>query len=128
MNRVLGVARIDFVREAWRAKLFRKAGLTSAGDIRDWKALFGCSPTICQRIWGTLILQGLKLQKAEPVHLLRLLFFLKTYGTETVCSAFLNCDEKTFRSHLWPLLEAVSNMRVVSKTDSVEPEVELITI
>jgi hypothetical protein len=110
MNRVIGVARVEFVREAWRAKLFRKDRLTSAGDVRDWKALFGCTPTICQRVWGALILQLLKPPKAVSVHLLWLLYFLKTYGTETVCSSFLNCDEKTFRT---PLLQAISSLRVV---------------
>jgi hypothetical protein len=115
MNRVIGTAEIDFVQEAFRASLFRKNLLQSAGDVREWKALFGCSPLICQTIWGSLLQQGLKPLKAQPIHLLRLLHFLKSYGTETVCSSFLNCDEKTFRNHMWPLLQAISDLRVVSQ-------------
>jgi hypothetical protein len=115
MNRVIGTAEINFVQEAFQASLFRKNGLQSAGDIRDWKALFGCSPLICQTIWGTLLQQGLKPLKVQPAHLLWLLHFLKSYGMETVCSSFLKCDEKTFRTHMWPLLQAISDLRVGSR-------------
>jgi hypothetical protein len=74
------MARMDFIQEAFWASLLWKHKLRLAGDVQNWKALFSCSPLICQMIWGTLVEQCLKPPKAQTVHLLRILHILKLFG------------------------------------------------
>jgi hypothetical protein len=87
---------LNFMWEAWKAKLYSRIQLRTLTDIHDWKALFGCSPLICDTIWGTLEKQALLPPMTEPVHLLWVLLFLKTYGTETVCGSFVGTMAKTY--------------------------------
>jgi hypothetical protein len=114
-ERAIATAGVNFVWEAFKVEIFTRFELRSAQDVRDWKALFGCSPLICDMIWGTLEKQELVPPKKEPVHLLWALHFLKTYGTEAVCACFLSKTAKTFREHLWPLVEAIAALRVVRR-------------
>jgi hypothetical protein len=117
MNRPIATKGIDFVCVAWVAGLFRKMELRTTADVRAWKALFGCSPLLCDTIWGTLHLQQLVPPKTGPAHLLWVLYFLKTYGTEPVCTCFVGKTAKTFREHVWPLVEAISALRVVRRVE-----------
>ena len=42
--------------------------------------------------------------------------FLKQYNTKFVNAAVVGCDEKTFRSWVWNIVECLSDMDVVSNT------------
>jgi hypothetical protein len=106
---------IDFIKIAETEDLFPQMQLRTASGLRLWKARFGCSPLICNLVWGILWLQGLQPQGTRTVHLLWTLYFLKTYGTKTVCASFLGCTEKTLRGYVWPLARAISELSVVSK-------------
>jgi hypothetical protein len=88
--------------------LISRYKLKTVTNIRDWKALFGCSLLICDMIWGTLEKQVLLPLKTEPVHLLWVILLLKMYGTETVCGSLVGTTAKTYRDHVWPLVEAIS--------------------
>jgi hypothetical protein len=116
-EREIATKGLNFVWEAFKAKLFPKFEIKTLTDVRDWKALFGCSPLICDTIWGSLEKQELIPQKTEPVHLLWALHFLKTYGTEAVCGSFVGKMAKTYRDHVWPVVEAVAALRVVSRVE-----------
>jgi hypothetical protein len=113
-EREIATKGLNFVWEAFKAKLFPKFEIKTLTDVRDWKALFGCSPLICDMIWGTLEKQILLPPKKEPVHLLWALLFLKTYRTEAVCGSVVGKTVKTYRDHVWPMVEAISALRVVS--------------
>jgi hypothetical protein len=107
----------NFVWVAFDADLFSRFELRTPTDVRDWKALFGCSPLICDTIWGTLQKQILVPPRTEPVHLLWALLFLKTYGTETVCGSYVGKTAKTYRDHVWPVVEAVAALWVVRRVN-----------
>jgi hypothetical protein len=126
-ERAIATKGLNFVWVAWVAGLFWKTELATLADMRAWKALFGCSPLICDTIWGTLHLQNIIPPKTDPAHLLWVLYFLKTYGTEPVCGSFVSRTAKTFREHLWPLIEAMSAMRVVRQF-KVSPVTVILTL
>lgn len=79
--------------------------------LRRFKATFGVSVSICSMSW----------QKIKPnlfhdfteVHFLWALHFLKCYNTENVNRSFAKCDEKTFRTRVWKVVEELSCMNVV---------------
>ena len=79
---------------------------------RRFRGMFGVSPNVCAAIWRSLANE--MPTGASPTHLLWILLFLKTYGTEHVNSAIAGVDEKTFRKCTWKFIEVISDMPVVS--------------
>lgn len=78
---------------------------------RRFKSFFGVSPNICAICWK--IIKGDLPTSFREVHLLWALFFLKSYNTESVNHAFADCDEKTFRTKVWTVIERLAFMKVV---------------
>lgn len=80
--------------------------------LRRFKSMFfGVSPQICAMLWQ-LIKDELPTNYQE-VHLLWALFFLKTYNTESVNHSVAGCDEKTFRTKVWMVIDKLAFMKVV---------------
>lgn len=79
---------------------------------KRFKAVFGVKHDICVRLW-TLCLPLLP-EGVRPVHLLWALYFLKQYNTECVNAAFANCDEKTFRTWCWVVIDVLAGLELVS--------------
>jgi hypothetical protein len=106
---------VDFLRVAYRCSTLREpaSGRTTETSYRQFRSLFGCMPKVCSLIWASLGRRQLLPAKANPKHLLWMLFFLKVYATENVTSRFFVCDEKTLRKWVWKLIAAVSRLDVV---------------
>ena len=72
---------------------------------RRWRSHFGCSPEICSKLW--LILA--KCDQVSMKSLLWVLFFLKTYPTESeACSRVGGIDEKAWREKIWELINNIA--------------------
>ena len=83
-------------------------------DLRQYKSLFGCTPSICCIIWNKLNRRGVA-GKAKPKHLLWYLLMLKVYPSESVTTALCQTTEKTFRKWFHFLLKKIpkiSNVRM----------------
>lgn len=80
--------------------------------LRRFKSFFGISPKICAISWQ-LIKRDLP-TNYKPVHLLWALFFLKNYNTESINRKYVKCDEKTFRTKTWMIIDRLAFMKVVS--------------
>lgn len=78
---------------------------------RRFRSFFGVSPNICAICWR-LIKDELPTSYRE-VHLLWALLFLKCYNTESINHATAGCDEKTFRTKVWTVVESLAFMKVV---------------
>ena len=65
--------------------------LMSSFTERRWKSLFGLSSKDTETLWR------LPQMDCQAKHLLWFLFFVKNYPTDSVASAWANCDEKTWR-------------------------------
>lgn len=79
--------------------------------LRRFKSFFGVSPNICAMCWN-MIKDELP-DSYQEVHLLWALYFLKCYNTESVNHAVAGCDEKTFRTKVWTVVERLAFMKVV---------------
>jgi len=96
-------------------------GLVFDPGIQDhlerFKAHFGVSIFVVHVVWERLLVEDLLPTRhggARPIHLLWALLFLKVYSTENVLSTMAQTTRKTFREWVWAMLEALSNMDVVS--------------
>lgn len=79
--------------------------------IRRFKAFFGVSPNICERVW--LMIRNKLTSDILPKHLLWTLLFLKCYHTEHVNHAIVCCDEKTFREKVRFIIDKLSLLKEV---------------
>lgn len=68
--------------------------LLSKFNERRWRSLFGLSFRDTESLWH------LPQVDCKAKHLLWFLFYLKTYPTDSVATAWASCDEKTWRKHL----------------------------
>ena len=101
------------------AKMWRHSSVAASETTRHhwFRGFFGCLADICSILWDTLdSVENPTLQCVQPVHLLWTLMFLKQYNTKFVNAAVVGCDEKTFRSWVWNIVECLSDMDVVSTT------------
>lgn len=78
---------------------------------RKFKTFFGCSASICGKIWSLISAMDINV---KPKHLLMGLHFLKQYNNEHVNAALFDCSETTFRYYSWKVIELLANMDVVS--------------
>ena len=80
--------------------VFLKAPLhaSQASSIRRFRANFGVSPIVCEKLWNLLIeFEDVEVaSRCTPTHLLYALLFLKMYGTEGQLKSIHNKDEKHF--------------------------------
>jgi len=76
-----------------------------------FQRVLGVSVGVAAIVW-TNIVDRLP-QNARVCHLIWALYFLKNYSTEITNAAIFNCSEKTFRTWLWPVLEAISGLSTV---------------
>ena len=73
--------------------------------IWRWRSHFGCSPEISSLLWLALS----KHNKVKKKHLLWVLYFLKTYPTESeACSRVGGIDEKAWREIIWEIIYKIS--------------------
>lgn len=79
--------------------------------LRRFKTFFGVSPRICVIAWKYL--KDVLPADYKEYHLLWALLFLKCYHKESVNSALVGCDEKTFRKRIWVVIERLAFMKVV---------------
>lgn len=79
--------------------------------LRRFKTFFGVSPGICVKAWDHL--KDVLPYGYKECHLLWALLFLKCYQKESVNSALVGCDEKTFRKRVWVVVEKLAFMKVV---------------
>lgn len=91
--------------------LRRAAGLTVVDRSRRFRALFGVSPLVCQKIWE--LLESSRLPASNPVHLLWALMFLKVYASEHVHACLAGVDEKTLRKWQWKYVRLISSLAQV---------------
>ena len=75
---------------------------------RRFSSHFGVCPVIVSIIWASL---ESRLPASTFIHLLWALLFLKVYATESVLSGMVGADEKTYRLHVWRVIQGISNMR-----------------
>jgi hypothetical protein len=81
---------------------------------RQFKALFGTTTVVCQKIWS-LLEDAMNLpDRARKIHLLFALHFLKLYQTEEVNSINSKVREKTFRKWCKAFVPAIASLEVVS--------------
>lgn len=80
--------------------------------IRRYKSFFGVSPYVSAIVWR-LIKDKLASDFNEN-HLLWALLFLKTYNVEHVNRSICKCDEKTYRSRVWRVIDELAFLNVVS--------------
>ena len=64
--------------------------------IRKFRAHFGTTPQICEKLWKMLDPCDQINERAKLKHLLWALVCMKVYGTETVLSSLVGVSEKTF--------------------------------
>ena len=76
--------------------------------IRKFRAHFGTTPQICEKLWKMLDPCDQINERAKLKHLLWALLFMKIYGTESVLSSLVGVSEKTFRKWVWLFVEAIS--------------------
>ena len=88
----------------------------NATNLRLFREHFGVSPIVMLVCWN-LLLKHNDLPSIKPKHLLWACLFLKTYGKEDTHCAICDCDRKTFRSRVWNVVRAISNLEahVVSR-------------
>lgn len=84
---------------------------SSLRGYRKFRSFFGVSPNVCAATWTRI---KNKPPGSEPKHLLWCLFFLKTYNLESVNSAVVGVDEKTFREWTWKFIKLLASLQVVS--------------
>ena len=73
---------------------------------REFKELFGVSPTVCIDIWNRSNMDN----TLEPKHLLWGLLFLKVYTTETPLCALAGVSRKTYRKWMWEAVFKMANV------------------
>lgn len=78
---------------------------------RRFKSFFGVSPAICAKLW--LLTKPRLTPDVKEIHLLWTLLFLKCYHTEHVNRSIVSCDEKTFRTKVWKVVESLAFIKVV---------------
>lgn len=78
---------------------------------RRFKSFFGVSPAICAKLW--LLTKPRLTPDVREIHLLWSLLFLKCYHTEHVNRSIASCDEKTFRTKVWKVVESLAFIKVV---------------
>ena len=97
-------------------KIFRRAlGLSRTIRSRRFSALFGTTPAVCSTVWN-LLLEKIP-QSSRPEHLLWAFLFLKVYAIEHVNCALVQADKKTWRKWVWTVVEAISNLQLVSTSE-----------
>ena len=70
--------------------------------IREWNSHFGVSLEVLVVVLTSLRTSALLFDPHYPAfNLLMTMFFLKTYGTEDVCSKTTGVDRKTWRKAVW---------------------------
>ena len=86
-------------------------------ELRRFKAFFGVKPAISSDVWSLLVGHNLTPPKAEPMHLLWALLFLKVYGTEEVNAGLIGHDPDTIRKWVWLMVKALHDLskQLVSK-------------
>jgi hypothetical protein len=94
---------------------------TAERELRRFKAFFGMKPARASEVWSLLIGHNLMPPKAQPMHLLWALLFLKLYGTEDVNAGMIGHDESTIRKWVWLLVKAMHDLSkiLVSIRDEV---------
>lgn len=82
---------------------------------RTFKAHFIFPPEVVAGTWNELERQQLKPDKAQPLHLLWFLYWVKVYPSDDVGANFCRCRKRdTFANWTLRIGIAVSNLRLVS--------------
>ena len=93
-----------FMMEGEKIGKFGKA--TRRDKARRFRSHFGITPLRCSLLWEKLALP----HKAEPMHLLCALLFLRSYQTEDRLASMAGVTEKTFQMWMWKLVMALSKL------------------
>jgi len=99
------------------SQLIRRGGRRLT--MRQFKALFGCSPRVCAALWTRI--QRRKLSPCRyftPSKLLWTLLFLKLYSSEDVLAIMVGCTSKTFRQWVWYGIDVLGELDLVSRCRS----------
>lgn len=96
--------------EAAGMSIIRRNSRSNVTRERRFRAFFGTSPTVCSQIWGLLTHPP----RAQAVHLLFGMLFLKVYSTEHIHASLCEVDERTFRHWSWIYIEKIASMKIVS--------------
>jgi len=81
---------------------------STMSGMRKFRALFGCTPKICEYIWDYLEIALLHPPGAKPFHMLCALLFLKQYCIEELNSIITHLDPKTYRKWVWIYVELIA--------------------
>lgn len=76
-----------------------------SGERRDFRALFGVGPTVCNQLWQRCNFHP----KTKMKHLLWGLLFLKVYATEPVLCSIADTTRRTFRKWSWRTAITIAN-------------------
>lgn len=83
---------------------------STAISLRQYRHIFGTTPTICSILWGKIKDRNTLPPYARPLHLLCALLFLKVYSTEEVHAALTGLNEKTFRKWSWKFINLIASL------------------
>lgn len=104
------------------AKGFRLLGLSLIAGFRPsedmplpqqtsrFGSLYGINPLQTFQVWEAMAVP----HKGRPKHLLWALFFLRQYDNTVVLCHLFNVSPKTLRKWLWPFVEAIAALKLVS--------------
>jgi hypothetical protein len=101
----------------------RRNAYTTETSRRRFASWFGTEPLVCSILWKKLVHSGwfdhAGMRGTDPKHLLWTLLFLKCYATESVNSAIVGVDEKTYRKWIWFYMEGMTQLHTHIVSTSV---------
>ena len=100
---------LHFAREIWRRDPAKVRSKLS--EDRRFREFFGCSAVVAISVWRRLEMGSQVPDGCTLKHLLWSLVFMKVYPKQQVMCTLVNVfDPKTFKSRVWGMIEAVSNL------------------
>jgi len=99
--------------------LNRQINPTIPHHLRTFRCYFGVSPFVAGCILDRLNDQQLCGMSASDIrHLLWALLFLKVYSFEEVMACLVGYSPKTYRQHVWSMINKLASLSVVSSTST----------
>lgn len=90
----------------------KACGIQSQTSLLRFKALFGITPLLCQKLWEKI--SSSLYAGSKPCHLLWALLKLRTYATDEVCTVITGACKKTYQKWTWIFIQKLSEIENVS--------------
>lgn len=95
----------EYLSPGWWLSLAQK--YTQSRSIRNYRAMFGLSPTITSQIWDEFLRHRSAEKGIKPVHFLWTLCFLKTYTTQDVLYSRFCGSRTTYSEKVWSVIQLI---------------------